>query len=45
VEALGAHVVNRVWKDVSLLPDAKEMADPDVWVRRLWDESSPLEKF
>ncbi|MFD9441823.1 zinc-dependent metalloprotease [Streptomyces sp. NPDC060006] len=36
VEAHGTHVVNRVWKDISLLPTAEEIADPDVWVRRLW---------
>jgi len=45
VEAHGTHVVNRVWKDVSLLPDAEEMADPDVWVRHLWDDPSLLEEL
>ncbi|MFD9190387.1 zinc-dependent metalloprotease [Streptomyces phaeochromogenes] len=45
VEAHGTHVLNRVWKDVSLLPGGEEMADPDVWVRRLWDDPSLLEEL
>ena len=35
VDAHGTHGVNRIWKDVSLLPTTEEIADPGVWARRL----------
>ncbi|MEW2570204.1 zinc-dependent metalloprotease [Streptomyces sp. NPDC047070] len=35
VEVHGTHSVNRIWKDIHLLPTAEELTDPDAWARRL----------
>jgi hypothetical protein len=35
VEAHGVDLVNRVWKDGTLLPTTEEMAEPAAWIRRL----------
>ncbi|WP_247706732.1 zinc-dependent metalloprotease [Streptomyces liliiviolaceus] len=40
VQAHGTHSVNRIWKDVSLLPTAEELADPAAWARRLWPQAT-----
>lgn len=34
-QAYGTDLINRVWKDTSLLPNAAEIADPDAWCRRI----------
>ncbi|MEU0109055.1 zinc-dependent metalloprotease [Streptomyces sp. NPDC006251] len=31
----GVDLVNRVWKDVTLLPTAEEIFDPEAWMRRI----------
>ncbi|MER5450596.1 zinc-dependent metalloprotease [Streptomyces sp. NPDC002766] len=35
VQAHGTDLINRVWKDTTLLPTAQEIADPDAWCRRI----------
>jgi len=35
VDAHGSDLVNRVWKDTSLLPTGEEIAAPDTWVQRI----------
>ncbi|MFM9493688.1 zinc-dependent metalloprotease [Streptomyces galilaeus] len=35
VAAGGTDLVNRVWKDTSLLPSQEEITDPDAWIRRI----------
>lgn len=31
----GTDLINRIWKDTTLLPTAAEIADPDAWCRRI----------
>ncbi|MFD9248409.1 zinc-dependent metalloprotease [Streptomyces bottropensis] len=35
VASQGVDLVNRVWKDVSLLPTREEIAAPETWIRRI----------
>jgi uncharacterized protein (DUF2342 family) len=35
VDAQGTDLVNRIWKDTSLLPTPKEIAAPETWVDRI----------
>jgi len=35
VEAHGSHTINRIWKDLSLLPTEEEIRDGDAWIDRI----------
>jgi len=35
VEAHGSHTINRIWKDLSLLPTEEEIRDGDSWIARI----------
>ncbi|WP_328937438.1 zinc-dependent metalloprotease [Streptomyces tauricus] len=41
MESHGTHGINRIWKDASLLPTTKEIADPDAWGHRLNQDHGP----